>query len=59
MKVLNSENLAHLALTLFHAKVIKGQDTKKEHPLVISFHLIKNLHILFAVLEKCFDIFGL
>ena len=43
MKVLNSENLAHLALTLFHAKVIKGQDTKKEHPLVISFHLITKL----------------
>ena len=37
---LNSENLARLALTLCYAKVIKGQDTKKEYPFVIRFHLI-------------------
>ena len=30
---LNSENLAHLALTLYHVKVIKGQDIKKHFPL--------------------------
>ena len=34
-KGLNSENLAHL--TLNYAKVIKGQDTKKALPFVISF----------------------
>ena len=41
-KGLNSENLAHLTLTLCHAMVIKGQDTIKAFPLVISFYLMYN-----------------
>ena len=39
-KGLNSKNLVHLTLTLWHAKVIKGQDIKKTFPLAINFHLM-------------------
>ena len=41
-KGLNSENLAHLTLTLSHVRVIKDQNTKKALPLVVSFHLMYN-----------------
>ena len=58
-KGLNSKNLTHLALTLCHAKVVKSQDTKKEHPLFISFNLnIKLVYILSRFDKKCLDIVG-
>ena len=41
-KGLNSENLAHLTLTLLYAKAIKGQDIKKALLFVISFYLMYN-----------------